>query len=264
VCGAQLGQHAADTAASTSTSLAPRLRVISKPTTGLPFSSAALRRSATVSVTVATWSSRTRRPSAAGSPAGQLAADCTVAMVRTACSARPRSVRPPAASCCTWRSWRDTSAAVAPSASRRAGSSATCTSRVTPPTRCHRAHAVHAEQGLGDVVVDKPAQRLVVHAGRGDGVGEDGRARQVHFADLRVAQVGGQVAAHAADGVAHVVHRLLRGFFKPELDGDGGVPSVHLAVDVLDALQRGHRVLDLARHLGFQLRRRGAGQLAVT
>jgi hypothetical protein len=124
------------TAASTSTSLAPRLRVISKPTTGAPFSSAALRRSATVSVTVATWSSRTRGRRTAGSPAApSSAADCTVAMVRTACSAPPRSLRPPAASCCTWRSWRDTSAAVAPSASRRAGSSATCTSRVTPPTR---------------------------------------------------------------------------------------------------------------------------------
>ena len=62
-------------------------------------------------------------------------ADCTVAMVRTDCSAPPRSVRPPEASCCTWRSWREMSAAVAFSACSCSGSSSTRTSRVTPPTR---------------------------------------------------------------------------------------------------------------------------------
>ena len=62
-------------------------------------------------------------------------ADCTVPMVRTDCSAPPRSVRPPAASRCVWRSWREMSAAVAFSACRRSGSSSTRTSRVTPPTR---------------------------------------------------------------------------------------------------------------------------------
>jgi multidrug efflux pump subunit AcrB len=59
----------------------------------------------------------------------------TVAMVRTLCSAPPRSVRPPGASCCTARSWRETSLAVRFSASSRAGSSSTRTSRVAPPTR---------------------------------------------------------------------------------------------------------------------------------
>ena len=68
--------------------------------------------------------------SAASSPAV-----CTVASVRTGCSAPPRSARPPALSICTWRSWRDTSAAVAPSAWSLSGSSATRTSRITPPTR---------------------------------------------------------------------------------------------------------------------------------
>jgi len=59
----------------------------------------------------------------------------TVAIVRTLCSAPPRSVRPPGASCCTARSWRETSAAVMFSASSRAGSSSTRTSREAPPTR---------------------------------------------------------------------------------------------------------------------------------
>jgi len=124
------------TPSATSVSPAPRLRTISKPTTGLPLSSAPLRRSATVSLTVATWSRRMRRPSlSAISSRASSAALCTVAMVRTLCSMPPTSVRPPAASCCTARSWREMSAAEAFSASSRAGSTSTCTSRVTPPTR---------------------------------------------------------------------------------------------------------------------------------
>ena len=124
----------------------------------------------------------------------------------------------------------------------------------------HRAEAAHAEQRLGDVVVDEPAQRLAVHARGGDGVGEDRRARDVELADRRVAHVGGQVGAHARDGVAHVVDRLLRRLLEAELDRDDGRAVEHLGVDVLDALQRRDRVLELARHLGLELRGRGAGQ----
>jgi hypothetical protein len=127
---------AARTASATSTSPAPRLRVISKPITGLPLSSAAERCSATVSLTVASASSRRRRPSASEiSMAPISAADCTVAMVRTDCSMPPTSARPPEASCWIWRNWRETSDAVARSACRRSGSSSTRISRVTPPTR---------------------------------------------------------------------------------------------------------------------------------
>ena len=124
------------TCAPTSTSLAPRLRATSKPTTGLPLSKAAARRSATVSVTVATWSSRMRWPLASEScSAPSSAADLTVASVRTGCSLPPRSARPPALSACTWRSWREMSAALAPSDWSLFASSATRTSRCTPPTR---------------------------------------------------------------------------------------------------------------------------------
>ena len=77
-----------------------------------------------------------RRPSlSAISICASSAADCTVAIVRTDCSAPPTSVRPPDDSRCVWRSCREMSAAVALSASRRAGSSSTRTSRVAPPTR---------------------------------------------------------------------------------------------------------------------------------
>ncbi len=124
------------TPAATSVSPAPRLRTISKPTTGLPFKSAALRCSATVSLTRATWSSRMRRPSdSTMSIAASSAAVCTVPMVRTDCSTPPMSARPPEASCWIWRSWREMSAAVALSASSRSGSSWTSTWRSTPPTR---------------------------------------------------------------------------------------------------------------------------------
>ena len=124
------------TPAPTSISLTPRLRATSKPTTGLPLSSAAERCSAKVSRTVATWSSRMLRPSgSARLMRPSSSADCTVARVRTGCSLPPMSVRPPALSVCTRRSWREMSAALAPSACSLAGSSATCTSRLTPPTR---------------------------------------------------------------------------------------------------------------------------------
>jgi hypothetical protein len=94
---------AACTPSSTSTSPAPSARTTSKATTGLPFRKAPLRRSPTVSLTVATWSRRRWRPSASGmSSAASSAADCTVAMVRTDCSAPPSWARPPAASCCTF------------------------------------------------------------------------------------------------------------------------------------------------------------------
>jgi hypothetical protein len=123
-----------------------------------------------------------------------------------------------------------------------------------------RADAAHAEDGLGDRVIDEPGQRLVVHATGGHGIGQDRRAGEVDLADHRVLELAGQVSADAGDGIAHVVDRLLRRLFEAELDRHRGHAILHLGVDVLDALQRGHRVLDLARHLGFHLRRCGAGQ----
>ena len=135
-CSARSLVSAARTPSATSVSPAPLERTISKPTTGLPFSKAPLRCSATVSVTVPNWSRRTRWPPlSATSRRPSSAALFTVAMVRTLCSMPPMSLRPPEASCCTARSWRETSAAVAFSANRRAGSSSTRTSRATPPTR---------------------------------------------------------------------------------------------------------------------------------
>jgi hypothetical protein len=73
----------------------------------------------------------------------------------------------------------------------------------------HRTDAAHAEHGLGDGVVDEPAQGLFVHAAGGDGVGQDRQARQLDLGHLRVAQLAGQIRAHARDRVAGVVERIL-------------------------------------------------------
>ena len=120
----------------TPTSLAPLERKISIATTGLPFTSASARCSATVSFTSATSLRRAVPPLASGicscASSSALRAEATV---RTLCSPPPTSPRPLGASCCTRPIWRDTSAAVTPSACIRSGCRITCTSRVTPPTR---------------------------------------------------------------------------------------------------------------------------------
>ena len=135
-CSVLSWASASSTAAPTSTSLAPLLRVISKPTTGTPLSSARARGSATVSLTVATSSRRTRLPLLKeSSRRASSSTVLTVARVRMGCSLPPRSARPPALSVCTWRNWREMSAAVAPSDCSLSGSSATSTWRLTPPTR---------------------------------------------------------------------------------------------------------------------------------
>ena len=79
---------------------------------------------------------RTRPPCpTAISRSANSAAEPTVAKVRKGCSLPPKSVRPPALSLCTWRNWRDTSAAEIRKACMRTGSSAMSTCRCTPPTR---------------------------------------------------------------------------------------------------------------------------------
>ena len=122
------------------------------------------------------------------------------------------------------------------------------------------ADAAYGEHGLRHGVVDKPGERLVVHALRGHGVGQDRRPGDADAADDRVAQVARQVRTDARDGVADVIDRLLHRLLEAELDGDRGRAVLHLGVDVLDALHGGDGVLDLARHLGFHLCRRGPRQ----
>jgi hypothetical protein len=122
----------------------------------------------------------------------------------------------------------------------------------------HRADAAHREDAARHLIVDEPRQRLVVHPARRDRVGQDRRAGELHLGDDRIAQVGRQVGADARDRVADVVDRLLRGLFEAELDRRRRDAVLHRRVDVLDALQRRDRVLDLAGDLGLEQRRRRA------
>ncbi len=124
----------------------------------------------------------------------------------------------------------------------------------------HRADALHAQHAPRDSVVDEPGERLVVHARRGNRVGEDRRAGQIHARDHRVAQVAWQIGAHPRNRIAHIVHRLLGRFLQAELDGHRDQAVLHLGINMLDALQGGDRVLELARDVGFHLRWRGTRQ----
>ena len=151
------------------------------------------------------------------------------AMVRTDCSAPPRRrgrPRPPAASGAAGARCRPRSRS---SASMRAGSSSTRTSRSTPPTRATAPTPRTASRRLRDRVVDEPGQRLVVHARRGDRVGQDRRAGEVDLA-RPPGRAGRRAArADARHRVAHVVDRLLRRLLQAELDGDRRRAVLHHA-----------------------------------
>ncbi len=125
---------------------------------------------------------------------------------------------------------------------------------VDPAHPIDRAHAAHRQQQLGDVVFHEPGDGLVVHLVGADGVGQHRAAGEFELVDDGFAQVGGQIAPDLGHGRAHVVQRFLRGLFQAELGRDGGATVLHLGVDVLQSLHGGDRVLDLARHFGFQLR----------
>ena len=85
---------------------------------------------------LAICSKRILRPSAKASCIGfNSSTEWTLPKVRTGCSPLPKSVLPPALSCCTWRSWREILAALIPKACNLTGSRAIDTSRLTPPTR---------------------------------------------------------------------------------------------------------------------------------
>ena len=137
VLGLELRAARARTPSATSTSPAPRLRTISKPTTGLPLSSAAERCSATVSLTggelveahAAAVGERDVHPPPVPRPTAPWRSCAPTARRRRHRRGRPRLPAGSAAAGARCRPpWRC-------SASRRAGSSSTRISRSTPPTR---------------------------------------------------------------------------------------------------------------------------------
>ena len=124
----------------------------------------------------------------------------------------------------------------------------------------HRAHAFDAQQSARHCVVHKPTQGLVVHAGRTHGKCQYRRAGEIDLANNRVAHVCGQVRTNTLHRRAHIVHGFLGGFLKAKFGCHRDAAVLHLGVNVFQALQGSNRVLNLARHLGLELRGRRAGQ----
>jgi hypothetical protein len=135
-CAASSAARRAAAPSATRTSEEPRVRMISKPTTGRPSSRAAVRTSAFASDTSAISPSRAVRPP--GRIMGRSRSASTERAeprVRMVCSPSPSVPRPPGRFTFSARSWSLTWLAVTPRASSRSGRSATRISRSTPPTR---------------------------------------------------------------------------------------------------------------------------------
>ncbi len=128
----------------------------------------------------------------------------------------------------------------------------------------HAADALHAADAFdrGQLAhhrqVDEPRQFGVAHVRRRDAERDDGTAGRRDARDHRLARVGGQIGAYAGDGVAHLVDCFIDVALEAKHDRGRRDALVDGRVDVLDAGHRGDRVFDLARDLGFQLRRRNA------
>jgi len=261
-CSACSASSARCTPAPTSTSLAPRARETSKPITGLPSSSAAVRGSATVSLTWASWSRRMRRPPETGISSAAIcpAVSHSWPRVRTGLLGAAQLGAPA-------RALQLHLAQLARDLGRRHAQGLE-PERVErhahlargPAHAADRAHAGHGQQAARELVVHEPGQLLLVELARRDGERQDGLAGELQLGDHGVAQVRRQVGAHARDGRAHVVHRLLYWFFQLVLGGDGGRAVHQRGGDVLEPLRGGDGVLDLARHVRFELPRRRARQ----
>ena len=130
---------------------------------------------------------------------------------------------------------------------------------VGPADAFDRAQPRHTEQPLGDGVVDKPTEFLVVEfaacGGRG-GKGQHGAPRSGYLGDGGVAQFAGQIGTDSRNRVAHIVYGFGNGLFQHKLDRHIHHTIQYFGEDIFDALQRRDRVFDLARNIGFQLRRR--------
>ncbi len=126
-------------------------------------------------------------PSGSGiSSAAISSAVLTAARVRMDWMPPPTSPRPPEASCWTCDNWRETSLLVTPKPLINTGSRLTCTSRLTPPSRDDLPDAFGGQQFLGDFIIHKPRQALLIKLVGGDGHGEDRAASGAEFGNDRV------------------------------------------------------------------------------
>ncbi len=180
-------------------------------------------------------------------------------VVRTVCSRPPRRPSPPGYSTWMRRSWRETSLAVAPSAAMRSGSRSTRISRATPPTRVTRPTPCTAESSrvtLRSTNHDSSVSVMLSDATLQVTIAPPAVVTRDTIGSFASA---GQVGADARHRVAHVVERGRQVGAEAELDARRRRAVVDGRGHLLDARDRRDRVLDLARDLGFHLRRRDAG-----
>ena len=130
--------------------------------------------------------------------------------------------------------------------------------RSTPPSRVTAATPSTPSRPARDGIVDVPAELLQAHVGGLGGDVQDRVAGDVDPVDLRLEDAVGQVAADLGDRVADVVDRAVGRRADLELDEGVAVAFADRAVDLVDAVDRADRGLDLLRDLGFHLGRRGA------
>ncbi len=123
----------------------------------------------------------------------------------------------------------------------------------------HRAHSFDRAELAIHREVDEPGQLLLAHRVGIHPVRQHRTARRGDPRYDRILHLSGQRGADAADRVAHVINCLLRGAIELKLDGGEGVAVRDGGADVIDPGHRCDRVLDLAGHLGLQLRRRDPG-----
>ena len=116
------------------------------------------------------------------------------------------------------------------------------------------ADAVDALQIARDRVVDEPGQLLDRHARRRRRVGDDRQALDVDAADDRLVDGARQVGADLGDLVLHVVERAVDvDRADVELQDGRGRAVGDGRNDVPDAVEARDGVLDLLRHLRFEL-----------
>ncbi len=120
------------------------------------------------------------------------------------------------------------------------------------------ADTAHTQHCLRDFVIDEPGQRFFIQPRRGDREHLDRFVRDGHGADRRLLEIGGQFGAHAIHRVLGFDERVREILLDDELDDDRDLTIVHGGAQMPQARERGERVLYLARHFRFELRRRGA------
>jgi hypothetical protein len=110
-------------------------------------------------------------------------------------------------------------------------------------------------------VIDEPTERLLIHVGARDGIGQERSACIANdLVDHRLLKVRGQVAPRLVDGLFDVDQRVRQIASDLELNRHRHLSFSDHGSYVFEPLESRDGIFDPARDLGFQLRGRRAGQ----